>query len=220
MFIDSIGVSVLTSRLFSGGFKTSRVLCQHRQLYRFLLLHFHGVFRFSPSPLSRLFNTSFARRTTLSGTPASFATSMPKLSSAPPRTIRRRNVMSSRCFSPHTEVLHTGQKVFQLRQLVVMRRKQRLRTAHLFVVYVFDDRPRNAHAVNVPGAAARSPSKISKALSSWRSSKFPPPRPFPHLPNVDCPAVQGRQKRPRACRCRPQCRSPQRSPGNSSRSAP
>ena len=67
----------------------------HDRTFRLLsaLTVFFGVFTISP--LSRLFNTSFARRTTLSGTPASFATSIPKLSSAPPRTIRRRNVMSS-----------------------------------------------------------------------------------------------------------------------------
>ena len=93
--MDSIGVSVLTSRLFRR-FKTSVsfvsiVSCIGSSCCTFTA--FFGFFTISP--LSRLFNTSFARRTTLSGTPASFATSIPKLSSAPPRTIRRRNVMSS-----------------------------------------------------------------------------------------------------------------------------
>ena len=120
LFIASMGVKVVTSI----SFKASTTFCEPIDIKSICIdgssaSEFAIAIPFSEafSPFSTVRRTSLARFITLSGTPASFATSIPKLSSVPPRTIRLKNVMRARGTKP-AQMEQIEETLLRLSQLV------------------------------------------------------------------------------------------------------
>ena len=127
-FMHSIGVRVLTSSDRSAssafvppdGVSTSCVVSAESARRPC----FFGVTSF---PASSSASTRLARRTTSSGTPASFATSMPKLSSAPPADDPpQEGDIVSALFDGNAVIFDALHQILQRRQFMIMRRKHRL----------------------------------------------------------------------------------------------